>query len=636
MEPVCLLIIGMALAIVMLAKGAGDVHAASANQPVFKVAADRGRVSQLEESVKEVLDLSEDELVALVPDRTGFYYLKCANCTEGTHESQLVWLIDSPNHMTCKYCGSVFPDKSHPENQTSRLVNPLGIEVEYPYWEDEAGYRFFFSARAWYCARFYLSERARDLGELYQMTGNCEYSRRIALILEAFARYYPGYLVCYDEVHLPKAFHAGPPFPRRGGKWGQWRYDEIPTDLVFAYDSINGSGEIERISKDKGTDVRHMIEHGFFMGGVRQDTFHGPLFTNASPGTYEGYAVLGRVLGDGELVHIAVRRIREFVSQWFFVDGFWRECSMSYHRYTLVKLQRALNAIEGYSDPVGFVDPVDGTRFDSLNVEREFPVVKRAKAILDLCRYPDGRPITVHDSWSKYDDVYRNAGRTGVLLHLGPVPHEAKPVLLTGAGHGWLGFGQDAHQFQAHLHYSDNQFGHTHADMLNLILFGHGEELLPDVGYSHSRYRQWTTGTLCHNTVLIDETEQFKGTKDQPGDGQLLAFESNYRDLQWIEAEGERSYPGLAQEYRRGLLLVSLGDDACYVVDLFSVQGGERHDWVLHGSADKDAEMTANIPMDFYSKNMLPGVDFSYPLHERDAGEAQGANPSYGFFQNVN
>jgi hypothetical protein len=622
MEFEYVLILAATLTLVLLVSNVGRAQADPAIHPVFRLAADVERIDRLKETVQPVMDLSEDELIALVPDRTGFYYLKCANCSEGTHESQLKWSIELPNQMTCQFCGTVFPNPRIQENQKLKVLNPIGVEVEYPYWEDGTGYRFFFSARAWYCARIYLAGRTKDLSELFQMTGEREYSRRAALILEAFARHYPGYLVCYDEVHLPKAFHAGPPYPRRGGKWGGWRYDEIPTELVFAYDAISDSGDLEQVSEEKGLDLRHMIEEDFFMGGVRQDAYHGPLFTNASPATYEGYAVLGRVLGKGELVHVAVRRIRKFISQWFFVDGFWREGTMGYHRYTLANLQRALDVLEGYSDPVDFVDPVDGTRIDALSIETEFPVVNRARDILDFCRYPDGRPITVHDSWSKYDD--------------GPIPQHSQSVLLTGAGHAWLGFGNGAQQCQAHLHFSDNQFGHTHADMLNLILYANGEELVPDVGYSHSRYRGWTTGTLCHNTVLIDETEQFKGTHEQPGDGQLVAFESSYQELQWVEAQGERSYPDLAQHYRRGLLLVKLEDGNGYVVDLFSVRGGEQHDWVLHGSADRDSDITANIPMEAYGEHMLPGVPFRAPLHARDAGDAQGRNPNYGFVRNVN
>jgi hypothetical protein len=619
MELECVSIV--AALIGLLVFGVGRTLAAPILHPVYRQELEHQEIERLKALVGPVMGLSEEDLVALVPDRTGFYYLKCANCDEGTHESQLAWSIDLPAHMTCKFCATVFPNEKYPEDRVLKVKNPLGVEVDYPYFEDETGYRFFFTARAWYCARFYLAAQARNLGDLYQATGDRIYSRRTALILTSFAAHYPGYLVCFDEVHVPKAFHAEPPFPRRGGKWGAWRYNEIPTDLVYAYDAIYSSGDLERFSKEKGSDVQRAIEEDFFRGGVRQDDFHGPLFTNASPGTYEGYAVLGRVLGDAELVHVSVRRVREFLNQWFFVDGFWRECSMGYHRYTLTNLQRALDALDGYSDPVGFVDPVDGTRLDRLSIEKEFPIIQRSRDILQDCRYPDGRPITVHDSWSKFDDR--------------PVPERSRSVLYAGAGHAWLGTGEGTDQIQAHLHFSDNQFAHTHADMLNFVLYARGEEFLPDVGYTHSRYRQWATSTLCHNTVVIDEQEQFKGTHAEPGDGQLTAFESSFEMIQWIEAVGNRAYPELAQTYRRNLLLVRLEDGNVYVVDLFDVIGGEQHDYVLHGSADRSSGFSSNIPMEKYGEHMLRGIQVRGPKHARDSGDASGRNPNYAFIREV-
>ncbi len=278
--------------------------------PVYPSDGSSERFSELEQSVAPLMAMSEEDPVALVPDRTGFRYVACPSCEEGTHESQLTWTVDDPHRVTCRFCGTIHPGEAYPEDETVEVTNPLGARVSYPCCVDDSGRRYFFSARAWWYARFYLAERARDLGRFYQMTGDARYARRSTLILHTFACHYPGYLVCLDEVHRPKAFHNKPPFPRRGGKWGEWRYQEIPTDLVFAYDSVFESGELERLSEESGSDVRRTVEEGFFRGALRQDDYHGPLYTNASPATYEGYAVLGRVLGDPSLVHEAVRRSR--------------------------------------------------------------------------------------------------------------------------------------------------------------------------------------------------------------------------------------------------------------------------------------------------------------------------------------
>ena len=591
--------------------------------PVYPVKASPQRTEALREAVAPMMGMCEEEMVGLVPDRTGFRFMGCPNCNEGTHESQLVWTVEDPHCVTCRYCGMGFPNEAYPEDRVLKVTNPVGEAVAYPYWEDREGKRYFFSAKGWWCARFYFASRAKDMGALFQATGARTYARRAALILDAFARYYPGFLVCLDEVHTPKAFYREPPFPRRGGKWGEWRYIEIPTDLVFAYDWIYDSGELERLSEAVGADVRERIEKDFFRGGVRQDDLHGPLYTNASPGTYEGYAVLGRVLGDPGLVHEAVRRSKGLFERWFFVDGSWCQGSVDYHGYTMRGMQGVLDALKGYSDPPDYVDPVDGKRFEALDLEVDFPVIARARRLLGTCRYPDGRTIPVHDGWARVPAL--------------PAPERSVSTLLAGVGHAWLGQGEGKEQVQVHLHFSEGAYGHSHGDTLNLMLFARGQELLPDLGYTHSRYRHWSISTLCHNTVVIDGEEQFTGDRNKhvPGDGHLLAFEAGCGPVQWVEASGERSYPGLAQVYRRTVMLVDAGGGDVYVVDLFRVVGGTQHDWVMHGSADRDSRAEVGVPLTFHAEHMLPGVEVRLPENAKDPGEAEGRNPGYGFFQNV-
>ncbi len=600
--------------------------------PVYPVAVSPERIDALKQTVAPLMEMPEEEMVALVPDRTGFLFAGCPNCDGGAQEGQLTWSVSDPHRVKCRYCAMMFPNGTYPEDQVMRVANPVGVEVEYPYWEDETGYRTFFSARAWRQARVYFATWAQDLGELYQMTGERQYARRAVLILDAFARYYPGFLVSEDRAFQPKGFVLEPPYPIHGGKWGRWHPDEMPTDLVFAYDSIYASGELERLAEETGVDVRARIENDFFRGAIRQDGFYSPTYDNMSPRIYLGYAAIGRVIGDPAFVHEAVRRSRRLFEVRFFVDGFWCEGSPAYHRATLQRgMGRVFDALRGYSDPPGYVDPEDGVRFDDLDLEREIPNIARAKRILEICRYPDGRLLPVHDCWCAYDDVL--------------VPERSVSTLLAGVGHAWLGRGKGEDQVQVHLHFSGG-YGHEHADNLNLALFARGQELFSDVGYTHTRYRSWSNGTLCHNTVVIDEQRQYtrnerprwanaRAFEGEASDGRLLGFEVMYDPVQWMEAGAERAYPGLAEVYRRMVMLVDAGDGDAYVVDLFRVVGGSQHDWALHGSVDRDGSATAGVPLEHYGENLLPGVEVRYPEHERDQGEAEGRNPSYAFFQHV-
>ncbi len=245
----------------------GRSGAATVSHPVYSVSLPAGSLKKLRFVVSPLMAMSEDELVALVPDRTGFRYVACACCGEGVRERQLDWSVEDPLRVRCRHCATVFSGSEFAENRTLRILNPLGIEVEYPFYEDPSGRRYFLRARVWWCARFYLADRARDLGRLYRATDQRQYARRSALILDTFARYYPGFLVWTDVANSAKRVCMDPPFPRRGGKWGEWRYAEIPTEMIYAYDSIRDSGELERLSEERGVDVSRRIEDGFFRGG---------------------------------------------------------------------------------------------------------------------------------------------------------------------------------------------------------------------------------------------------------------------------------------------------------------------------------------------------------------------------------
>jgi hypothetical protein len=286
-------------------------------------------------------------------------------------------------------------------------------------------------------------------------------------------------------------------------------------------------------------------------------------------------------------------------------------------------MQRVLDSLRGYSDPAGYVDPQDGAHFERLELEREIPILARARSVFEQCRYPDGRLTPFHDTGAIFAR-YR---------HLQP-PERSVSTLLPGVGHAWLGRGEGAEQSQIHLHFS-GAYGHHHADNLCLALFAHGDELLPDLGYTHSRLRSWASSTLGHNTVLIDEQEQYTKGNDGPSDGRLLAWETTQPVVHWVEASAERAYPGLATLYRRAVMQVDTGDGDFYVVDLFRVEGGSQHDWVLHGNADYDSTATVSVPLSSSEPNLLPGVAVRLPRDEFDRGDAGGRNVHYGYVQNV-
>jgi hypothetical protein len=225
--------------------------------------------------------------------------------------------------------------------------------------------------------------------------------------------------------------------------------------------------------------------------------------------------------------------------------------------------------------------------------------------------YPDGHICPVNDTWAR--------------SRPGPAREQTVSTLLPGFGHAALGRGRGPDQVQAHLQFAGG-YGHKHADSLNLALFAKGSELLSDIGYTHTKLRNWTISTVGHNTVALDRRNQ--STRDCDGD--LLLFVPDLEGLAAVEARGERAYPGLAQVYRRQLLLVPVSATDAYVVDVFRVKGGGMHDWLLHGSADADMTAECSLPLTPREGTLLePGEKWVEPV-----GETSPFSP-YGVIREV-
>ena len=96
--------------------------------------------------------------------------------------------------------------------------------------------------------------------------------------------------------------------------------------------------------------------------------------------------------------------------------------------------------------------------------------------------------MTVHDTWPISHGFN---GRTQTTSRIWPA-----------FGHAILGRGSDDSQMEAHLDFSGS-YGHAHADTLSFGLWAFGEELLSDIGYTHT-YWGWAGSSLSHNLVVVD------------------------------------------------------------------------------------------------------------------------------------
>jgi hypothetical protein len=84
------------------------------------------------------------------------------------------------------------------------------------------------------------------------------------------------------------------------------------------------------------------------------------------------------------------------------------------------------------------------------------------------------------------------------------------------------------------------------------------------------------------------------------------------------------------------LILVEVSPKDAYVVDIFRVVGGSRHEYALHGDADYDGTIETDLALADYGENLLPaGTSVRLPIRESDCGDAGEHNIAYAFVRNV-
>ena len=593
--------IGVAVLLLLLTTNAiGGGTAMGVRHPVYDYGIDKAKAAQYEKAVARVMALSNADLLAFVPEHGYASFCECPNCYGGVEGNGIFkWSIERPDELTCRFCGEVVvPNPKYPETKLLTGKNGFGEDIALPYYLNESkDIPHFFSMHLLRYKRQWLLDQCRALGVAYQATAKEEYAKRVVLVLDRWAQVYLHYPALHNRScrNIKFCKSQEPPYSWDAGRWGYF-HNEVPKKVIAAYDLVCESPEFDTLSAQRGYDVREKLENDFFRKTydvVAVNAYH---VSNVVGYDVAGVAILGRVINDPSYVHRALGWMMRNLDEGFFVDGNWHEAP-SYHYMTIGGLKQAFRTLKGHSDPPGYLDPVDGTRFDDLDPENDIPFwgkVQHAPSVLD---FPNGCSTPVHDTWPGE--------------RRSPPREQTQSTIAPAYGHASLGRGRGTNQMQAQLHFS-GAYGHSHLDNLNLTLFAKGSEMAPDLGYTWTQMRYWCTSTLGHNTVVVDRTDQTSGNTD----GDLLWFFPDTNGVSVVEADGKRGYrtkKGL-DLYRRMLVMVPVSDDDAYVVDVFRVRGGAVHDWALHGDADQDTTATCSLPLSAKQEWMLePGEEWKEP-----------------------
>jgi len=354
-----------------------------------------------------VMAMSAEVVRALITENAGFNEIQCPNCTSGKQGDQLVWSVDAPDQVTCRYCGHVYPSEQYPMDQVYEHVAPTGETQQYPYYEGADGFQHFFQAKIDFHARYWAATMAFNCARAYYWGAGEDYARRAVLILHRIAEVYP-HLPIHGlsdySFRRPAFYDNDPPHPYLSQKLGStWFYSEITHSLVMAYDLTQSSPAWDEQSALIGEDARALVERDLIRAmaefTLQQDQ---RWLTNMTPSWCRGLITVGRVTGEPRYVHLAAGMLRDLLAQDFMADGMWMEGSVSYHRQTANGLRGAWQAAVGYSDPAGYAFPETGERFDDLDPFATETFLQKCLAAQDALAYPDGTFCCVHDTWADH------------------------------------------------------------------------------------------------------------------------------------------------------------------------------------------------------------------------------------------
>ena len=447
--------------------------------------------------------------------------------------------------------------------------------------------------------------------ELYAATGDEHYAGRACLILERFGEVIDKWKIyCRGKDGKQATVSLDKPVPADVlyGLWGWWgdAHDlSYAQPLLEAWILIKNSAAYKNLRPEK----QKIIYQDLLCGLVEKHLlFKFRPLHNQNMNRIQGLAYFGTRLNKPEYIHQAVRWMNDMLHIAYRRDGMWCEGTPSYGMGVTRGLIKAKETLKGWSDPKGYLDPVDKGRFDNFDPEKEFGRdFARIKSAFDLLALPDGNVVALEDTtWN------------GKGQFFGQPPVKSEPFLIEASGIGMMGFGEGAEQIRLYLHW-EGTHGHDHLDCAGFCLWACGEEVSSETAYRG--LGPWNKSTASHNTVLIDEKNQgcwkqhrriksedeklplypqykyrelWQAMASFDDGGSLILWDTAGNDVQVAEIDGLKAYDEVLPVscYRRTMALVRTESNNFYIVDIFRVKGGNTNDWMLHGNLAKKYKIT--------------------------------------------
>ena len=515
-------------------------------------------------------------------------------------------------------------------NSPYKLKNQVmtGDTVIIPFYKTLNGDTTFVDAEIDFYKASFLNTNLPILAAAYQQTGKEKYARYVALALDKWAKIVPEYfmtlgwnsttLIDRDKLIANRATITAQRASDHNG---------FPTELlegtIFAFDNIYESNSLQKIALDSGYNVRDSILKNYFLN-ITEWLINVP--------TLEEHASTNLVSHITKMIYVAEicpdtvekQRIIQFVDTYYDTvksynfkrDGMYSE-AFGYHIGYADENDLGVHIVNTYFT---LFPPSNDTMLKiALNNDTRVAFFDRADAVQDSVAFPNG-------DLAPFDDT--PAGKSTVR-------NSTHSYLLPAYGHAMLGDGIGNQQIQYNIGAVD-MANHIHHDILGMTLFANGCEQLGNIRYSRIPGRVFTNCTLAKNTVTVDEnTGQFYSNKQLYGNvghvftnGYYTLFEPGLDSVSALEAYSNTTGPGTVSRYQRLNILNTIDTAASYLLDVFVVQGGTKHDYVINGSTQIDQTASSSLNLTKLTGTyplLAAGATYTDPINELDNRNWYGA-----------
>ena len=441
-----------------------------------------------------------------------------------------------------------------------------------------------------------LAKQAGVCGYAWRITGEAKYARRVRDVLVGYARLYPD---AYKEHKGVNGSDTSKVMAQRLSE-AMWLIPQIQ-----AYDLAADSGAFS--DADRKLVEKDLIRHALTFihrktpaaKAVAAKTAANPNWRTdpaekkKRPGALGNWTAFynmayvhgGSVLGDRDWIDVGAHGLKYMIENGIGADGMWGEGAIGYQQFARHAIVGGLEALARKGiDLWSYKVNAFKNLFDS-----EFGYA-----------YPDGTSPGINDSgrapvgsgWTAmaFDYAYLRYGdrnyahtvnKTHRQLHQSPAcyfptrvykPLREVPVRGQGSlvfdklGYAILRGTDSGGETFLLMDYGPHGGVHGHRDKLNLILFADGDELAGEpqfFRYEDDRHANWTTRSIAHWTLSVDEHSQ------NPTTGRLVCF-ADAGDVKVIRAQAAGAYAGVALD-RTVIQMPG------YVLDVYRAWGPARH-----------------------------------------------------------